>query len=293
MSRAGFDPQAMASFLESLDANTNLEARLAGRPPGEQNKFDLFATHPRTADRVRKTIEAARAVKVSNPTVAREIYLGKINGLLYGDDPAQGIVRGRSFIHPGLDVRFDAPPGFQLLNGPAQVVGQNQQGALLRFDLQQVNAAQSPQRYIADDWAAGRQLAGLQSITLNAFPAATASTTLTTDNQQPVTAWLLAIRGAGETMYRFLFLAPQSIAQQTMPTFHTTMQSFRRVTAEERAQAKPLRLRIVTVRRGDTAESLSDRMAYPDNRLDRFLTLNGLQAGARLNPNQLVKIVTE
>lgn len=293
MARAGFDPQAMASFLESLDANTQLEARLAGRPSGEQSRFDLFATHPRTADRVRQTIEAARAVKVARPTVARDTYLRRIDGMLYGDDPAQGIVRGRTFIHPELDIRFEAPPGFQLLNGPNQVVGQSQQGGLLRFDMQQVGAGLSPERYIAEDWAAGRALAGLQSTTINGFPAATASTTLAADGQPPATAWLLALRGGGEAMYRFLFLAPSAAAAQIMPGFHPTMQSFRRTTPEDRALAKPQKLRIVTVRPGDTVERLADRMAFPDSRLERFLTLNSLQAGARLEPNRLVKIVTE
>lgn len=293
MARAGFDPQAMASFLESLDSNTKLEARMAGRPAEEQALFGLLNTHPRTADRVRQTIEAARAVKVARPTVGRDTYLRRIDGMVYGDDPAQGVVRGATFIHPELDVRFEAPPGFQLLNGPTQVVGQSQRGGALRFDLQQVNAALSPQRYIAEDWAAGRQLAGLQSTTINGFPAATASTTMTADGQPPATAWLLALRGPGDTMYRFLFLAPQSTAAQIMPSFHHTMQSFRRLSAEDRALARPHRLRIVTVRHGETAEGLADRMAFADNRLDRFLTLNSLSSGARLEPNRLVKIVTE
>ncbi len=39
----------------------------------------------------------------------REPYLRRIDGLLYGDDPAQGFVRGRAFLHPELGFRFEVP----------------------------------------------------------------------------------------------------------------------------------------------------------------------------------------
>jgi len=47
----------------------------------------------------------------------------------------------------------------------------------------------------------------------------------------------------------------------------------------------------VTVGPGDTAQSLANRMAYRDYKLDRFLTLNGITADTRLVPGQRVKLV--
>ena len=58
------------------------------------------------------------------------------------------------------------------------------------------------------------------------------------------------------------------------------------------AQVRAKYLRVVTVRRGDTVQSLAGRMVFDDNRLERFLVLNGLQANAALTPGQRVKIVT-
>jgi predicted Zn-dependent protease len=56
---------------------------------------------------------------------------------------------------------------------------------------------------------------------------------------------------------------------------------------------RPLRLRIVTVRPGETPETLARRMTGVDRPLERFLVLNGLRPGAALQPGQQVKIVTE
>jgi predicted Zn-dependent protease len=42
---------------------------------------------------------------------------------------------------------------------------------------------------------------------------------------------------------------------------------------------------------GDTVQSLANRMAYRDFRLERFLSLNGLAANSRLIPGQKIKLV--
>ena len=50
-------------------------------------------------------------------------------------------------------------------------------------------------------------------------------------------------------------------------------------------------VRIVTVRAGDTVESLAKRMAYGDHQVDRFVVLNGLDTEAPLKPGTLVKVI--
>jgi predicted Zn-dependent protease len=67
--------------------------------------------------------------------------------------------------------------------------------------------------------------------------------------------------------------------------------SVRRLSDAQAAAIKPRRIDVVTVKAGDTVASLSGRMAYSDNKLDRFLVLNGLQANSTLRAGQKVKIV--
>ena len=112
MSRAGYDPGAMATFLTRLLAHGRLEAELRGQP-GKADAFDIMQTHPRTAERIARAIAEAGTKTVAEPLIAREIYLGKIDGLLYGDDPEQGFVRGRRFLHPWLRFAFEVPRGFR------------------------------------------------------------------------------------------------------------------------------------------------------------------------------------
>ena len=70
------------------------------------------------------------------------------------------------------------------------------------------------------------------------------------------------------------------------------VQSVQRLSAQEAAAIKPRRVEVVTVKSGDTVQSLAKRMAYTDYPLDRFLTINALTANSVLRPGQRVKIVS-
>jgi predicted Zn-dependent protease len=65
----------------------------------------------------------------------------------------------------------------------------------------------------------------------------------------------------------------------------------RRISGSEAAAIRPKVIDVVTVGKGDTIQSLANRMAYRDFQLDRFLALNGLAANSRLAPGQKVKLV--
>jgi predicted Zn-dependent protease len=93
-------------------------------------------------------------------------------------------------------------------------------------------------------------------------------------------------------VYRFIFAAKHRTTE-TDHAFRDSIGSFRRMSIAETEQAKPLRLRIVTVAPDDTVEKLAGRMAVADRALDRFRVLNGLDPGDKVKPGSEVKIVVE
>ena len=54
---------------------------------------------------------------------------------------------------------------------------------------------------------------------------------------------------------------------------------------------RPRKLSVVTVKSGETVQTLAGRMAYTDKPLERFLVLNGLTSTSRLVAGQKVKLV--
>ena len=119
--RANFDPYGAARFLTAMERNAALKAPRSALDPRSQ---DFLSSHPATPERVQNAQASARQVASSEATERdRETYLKAIDSLVYGEDPSEGFVRGRRFLHPKLGFTFQAPEAFTLDNTAQAVVG--------------------------------------------------------------------------------------------------------------------------------------------------------------------------
>jgi predicted Zn-dependent protease len=286
ISRAGYDPGAAARFLTKLRAYSQYEARRQGKSPDEVDQFNYLATHPAPIERVQRTSQIAAATSVRDPMVARDIYLAKIDGMIFGDDPREGIVRGREFVHPALRFRFEAPPGFSLLNSSNAVGAAGPQGSAIIFDRAPRAPAGGMAAYVANVWGRQLGLRGVETITVNGMEAATGAARANT-RSGPRDIRLVAIRADAQTVYRFAFISPPGLTERLAADFRRTTYSFRRLAPEEAAAVRPLRIRMVEVRPGDTPQSLAARMPQDGLREELFRVLNA----APIRPGEKVKIV--
>ena len=292
LSRTGYDVGAMAGFLSQLQAHSRLEATLSGNPGGG-DEFNIMQTHPRTADRIRQATQQAAAQQQADPIRARDIYLSKINGMLYGDNPDQGFIDGQTFSHPKLRFTFKVPKGFRLYNGARQVAAKGPNGAVIVFDQEPKGGYRGDLRgYVRDVWAKGIKLQGLEAIEVNGLRGATAVASNNT-RAGPRDFRLVAIRFDANTIYRFVFVTPPNMTRSLAADFRRTTYSFKRLTPGQAAAMKPRRIALYRVRSGDTPQRIAQRMAYNDYKLERFLALNGLSRGAGLQAGQTVKIVVK
>jgi predicted Zn-dependent protease len=218
---------------------------------------------------------------------AKATYLSTIDGMVYGEDPSEGFVRGRRFLHPRLGFTFTAPEGFTLDNTAQAVLGvKHGGGQALRLDVVRVPAEQSLGAYLTSGWIENIDPASVDETTINGFPAATASA----KGDQ----WdfrLYAFR-FGSDVYRFIFAAKHR-TPETEREDRESVSTFRRMSLAEIEQAKPLHVTITTVAPGDTVEKLAGRMVVPDRAVERFRVLNGLGPADKLKPGSQVKIVVE
>lgn len=285
LSQAGYDPRAMGSVLGSLAAQNQLDAQLQGR--GGASLPEWASTHPDPASRVRGALTTAQGLP--GTTTNRDTFLSRINGLRYGDDPAQGVIEGREFLHPELRLAFAAPQGFTMINSTSAVGIQGQAGqAQFTFAPYSGNLDSYVQNVFRALGGQQQQLApqNLQRTTVNGIPAVVGTARVTSGNQQ-VDVVVFAYEFARDRAYHFTAITPAGRAAVFNPMF----QSFRRITAQQAAQVVPRRLEVVQVRAGDTVQSLSLRMAYDNAQETRFRVLNGLASTDQLQAGQRVKIV--
>lgn len=292
MSRAGFDPNAMSSFFSKLRNHETLEAKIAGKPD-KSEQFSFLANHPRTSERISAAVaEAQKTLRPTDPIVGRDIYLDKIQNLVYGDSPAQGIVRGREFLHPRMRIRFEVPPNYRLINKPDKVVAVGPGDAAIVFDRAEQSIDGTMLYYMQNFWPARANPEEVEAIAINGLDAAAGRKRLNTRNG-PVEARFIAIRKDLQTIFRFVFLTPVNLADQLAEDLKRTTYSFRLLSAEDAAKIRPLRLKVVTVRPGDSVAALAAKMPFDSLREERLRVLNGLDDNAVLRAGERVKIVVD
>ena len=286
LGRARYDPRAMSTVLTSLANQNALDARLMGT----SNQVPAWAsTHPDPASRVRAAL--VRAGAGASGVTNRDGFLRAIDGIMYGDDPHQGVVEGRKFTHPDLKIGFEAPSGFYMVNGTQSVSIGGQSG---KGEFSTGPYSGDMDSYIAavfgaltDQGQAKIAPSAIQRTIVNGIPAAYA-TAQVQGSSGPLDVVVFAYEFSKTQAFRFVTISAAGSANQ----FNSMFASLHRTSASEAAAVRPRKLVVVTARAGDSLQSLASRMAYSDAPMDRFLVLNGLAADSRIVPGQRVKIVT-
>ena len=293
--RAGYDPTAMTAFFHKLKGHEKLAKALAQDPNAKDN-YTIMSTHPRTAQRIAQAIKLAEAPSSGILRLERQAFLAGIDGMLFGDDPKQGVRKGREFAHPEMGFRFQVPPGFVLFNSPQRVLARGPGGAVIRFDMEKQEKAKEVKdlrRYLTGGWSHGLSLRNVERIEVNGLAGVTAASGWRSKDGGREDLRLIVLRDGPERIYRFIFLTPRELTGQMARELQRTTYSFRRLSKEEAAAVRPLRIRVVDVEPGDTVKSLAAIMPIEPFAVDWFELLNGVKRNLPLIPGTQVKIVTD
>lgn len=286
--KAGYDPFGASRFLVSLGRSAALRNALFG-PYSNAGRPDILATHPSAPERVAQAVRAARQIAAPGiGRTGRESYLAAIDGMTFGDDPAEGATRGREYLHGRLGFAFLAPDGFSLENASQALLGIKNGGTeAMRLDSVSVPSATPLASYIASGWIDGLDPSSVATLEINGMPAA-----LATASAGEWQFRIAAIRFGQDRVYRLIFAA-HALTRDAMQRFQASILSFRRVSPEEVRAAAPLRIAITAVKPGETSETLAARMAAQDHPLETFLLINGLERGEPLKRSEHYKIIVE
>ncbi|MDP6833089.1 MAG: M48 family metalloprotease [Alphaproteobacteria bacterium] len=293
MSRAGYNADAMATFLSSLREHSMVEARVLGLPAGKVDEFNIMSTHPRTVERVKQAqahAQSAAAQGAGKGRWAANEYLDRIDGMMFGDDPKQGVVRGQTFTHPILRFEFRAPDGFHLRNSPTRVQARHTSGAAMVFDMGPSKGARSALEYLRHVWAARSRLHDVERLVIDGHQAATGWTE-GRGEAGPVHIRALAIRRDRESFYRFMYISPRNQAERWARPFRRSGQSFRRISPDAAARVRAQRLLVVPARSDDSIAGLARTLPYGRHNESWFRVLNDLAPNQPIGEKQRLKVV--
>ena len=286
---AGYDPAGAPAVLAALSRQSALQARVQGRTNRQTPEW--ASTHPLSENRMQRALQLASTTgRLGAGIRNRDLFLEELEGLTVDDDPAQGVIDGRSFTHPDLRIQFSVPPGYLMSNGTfavtisgsagkAQFSGGRYSGNLDNYILAVFGQLTRGQVQLS--------IPPPQRTTINGMPAAYTTARFNTSSG-PIDVSVVAYQWDPQRVYHFVMLTPGGSG---IGAFTPMVNSLRKITPAEATAIRPRIIHVVRVAPGDTVQSLADRMAYREFKLDRFLALNGLSPGSRLVPGQKVKLI--
>ena len=286
----GWEPAGMSGVLETL-GRISAASDSRGVP-------NWLSTHPQPADRVAKVADTVQTLEATRPasewTVNRDPYWQHLNGLIYGDNPREGIVRGREFLHPDMRFKLRFPEGWKIQNGKQQVTSAPADTSGVMLVLQMVPnpsgtgledlavASMSKSGFTRVDGESTRLNSGLEAYH-GIYDGKT--------EDGGVVRVEAAHISHGGHVFLLAGMATQAAFQQAQPYFVDTIKSFAPAAESEMGRIQPNRIGFTTVRNGDTWQGIAERSGGLIPAKD-LAVLNGSAPDNQPPVGKRIKIVT-
>jgi predicted Zn-dependent protease len=253
--RTGWDPAGVAGMLNTL-------ARLDEAGGSRKGVPNWLSTHPAPADRVREvqaTVAQAATKVPGKPVVDEAQYLTRIDGMIFGDSPSEGIIRGSQFLHPDLRLALSFPQRWDIQNTKTHVLAK----APERDNYLLLQLVPNARGSVEDIARASMANAGFRQ--LNGDRARINGT------DAYVGVWQGSMEGLGavvtrtahiaynDNVYMLAGIAPTNQFEAADREFAAAIRSFRPLSASEASGIRPNRVDLYTVRANDTWQGLAER----------------------------------
>ena len=284
----GYDPAGMARFLDQLRDFSRLDFSYSQFPP-------FFATHPGTTERVTDAAVRAQSLSYERTDATRgdrSAYLKRIEGVMLGPNPAEGVFEGSNFIHPDMGFRIRFPEGWDLENGRHAVGATAPDGGGRIFLALEPPGSRDAE--MAAEAFVARTQRDLQLSVERARPVQIGSAAGFRIEGRGViegaaVATEITFIPFNSLMFRLTATAPGRSAREHLGWGRITARSFRALTPTERHSVSMLQVHVVAAEPDEDLAALSQRAgnAYE---VRRTAVLNGIRPETRFRGGEWVKI---
>ncbi|MFN7087652.1 MAG: M48 family metalloprotease, partial [Burkholderiales bacterium] len=286
LARTGYDPQAMVQVVGVLKNQELFDAEVAkaeGRAPRAYH--GVFASHPDNDTRLQQVVGEAARFKQAQTRTAREEFLRMIDRMVFADSPEQGVVRNNTLYHTGLGLAMRFPQGWRVKNQPQNVTALSPRGDAL-IDLRMAGPAQGSPAEVLRKLVRVGFGAAVTSLTLNGLAAAAVSTSIGGKPTRVIVVFL------GKNAYAIGAQAQDNPAMSRhLPEIDAAQRSFHAITDQERALARPLRVRVITANKGLTFAELARSSPLGRHAAGYLRVINGMYPSGEPVAGQALKIV--
>lgn len=278
MRREGYDVSEFADVFAVLQRASDGGA---GALPG------WLSTHPAPAERIETASQrAAQVGKQPNATIGREMYLRRIDGLVYGQNPRQGFFRENVFYHPELRFQLRFPQGWDTRNLARAVVGVAPRHAAFQLTMAAGSPADALRQFARQQ---GVQLGAPGQQTINGLPAMTSE--FIAHAEQGSARGIAAFVSYRGRTYQMVGYADRAWYGRFAEELSNIVHSFAPVSNPQILSVDPQHIDIVELDRSLTLGEFARRYASAVP-VEQLAVLNQLPSGAaRIEAGTLIKRV--
>ena len=259
---------------ESFDA---VIAKQEGREPSHYH--GTFASHPDNDTRLQQVVGEASSLKVANPNENKSEFLKQTEGLVFNESVSEGVVRDNKFMHPDLGIALTFPAEWHVKNSSTQLVALSPgSDASIQLKIDN-NPSGTVGEYVHRAVGNGAPVEALEIDKLHAAIGSANNVVLGViyfDRK----AFLIQCNAKTADAYN----AQRDAMKTSIRSFHT-------LSEDERKQIRPLTIKLVTVRKGDTYARLAQRSPLGKNAESYLRLINEQYPQGEPVAGQTLKIV--
>lgn len=290
MAKAGYNPYAVIEMIQVLKDHETYSRQVAG---ASQTYHGLFASHPKNDKRLHDAVEGAyQYVPATLVEPVGDIW-EMLDGLVYGNEAADGVVRGSTYYNSQLRIVVSFPDAWKVTASQNRVMGRAPAGGAnaqyVTVQRQEAVAEQTPRQYVVETLKRDDLKEDGEELEINGNPAFIGS--LDTEGKK-VAASRIAVIYRGGAAYLFKAEAGEDVDVNTFDaTFREILEAFRDLTPADLKVANNQRIALVVGEPGDTYAKLAKESSLRRHGEETLRAINGDYPLGEPRAGDYVKVV--
>lgn len=280
--KAGYDPYGLVYSLENLDAYISSIT-------DELNKSVLLLDHPHTDHRVKVLEQLFKKEGFEQEKVTKGTDILGLKGLVYGQNPEQGMIKDNAFYHKGLKLYAAFPKSWHVKNTPVSLtaVSKNHKGVVV----------------LSADTSKGSPKEAGEAFLRSVDPALLVSTSneKVNDLEAYKASFIVKKLKEGDCLTEIMWVkVPESnlllrvvgVSEATNPIvgISESFNSFRSLTEEDMKQVKVEYVDLVEVTKKKSAKAIIETRNIKD--VDTFYLINAIQEKDKVEKGNYLKVIS-
>jgi len=295
LARSGYDPDAMLEVIGILKDQELFEIKLAREEKRDPRIYHgVFSSHPSSDTRLQEVVGFAHDIKESSTEstfIGRTEYLQRVDGMIFGESNADGMIKGQDFYHGDLGFAMRFPKDWKIMNMPDRLIAASQNGTgMIQVMTGPADPRVTPRTFMEKNM-------GLQSITngeeltINGLKAYTGTAVINTDVGKRLSRITVIYLNNSAFILAGRTRDANGLSRYDN-AFRETARSFRPLTnAERQVASQSNRIKIFRADETTTFDGLATSSPIDKFPEQQLRLINGLYPDGELKSGELVKAV--